>query len=540
MSSFAQYGPGTEELPVNTARGNLRRNATNDGWEQKTPENLLADAAASIAVNGQKITGIGTPSAGSSDAATTSYADSVGVSSVNRAAYVLITETQTTGTSQPLSLADSLFTGYVPGGSIAGAGVLGVVSVSFASVGAETGTGSGQGGLGSSPPDPNQPYNRTDFPGSHEVECQFLKPDGSAVLVQDILSAPPVGQGGQEVEAYLSYRSDLGANLKWRFWFYYRRTSDAAHVSFTPDISLSSARIYAPIVSTLAAEPVGSGLGKVSGTPAATGVIAGTTSDIQQVGTAAAAGASGRFADAQHVHAHGNQTVGTLHAAVIASGTSGFMTGSDKAKLDGLPSSAVPTTRNLIAGAGLTGGGDLSADRTFNAVANADGSIVVNADDIQVGILATDAQHGARGGGTQHAVATQSVNGFMVSTDKAKLDNIAGDVFNITTTTTNATPFDITAYTPPDGKEVTVTVDISARKSDGTAGASYKLFGGFRRSGGTTTQIGNTKVVAFVRDSGFGVDTTFSVSGSTINVNVTGLTSTTIDWRAMGQVVIAP
>lgn len=45
------------------------------------------------------------------------------------------------------------------------------------------------------------------------------------------------------------------------------------------------------------------------------------------------------------------------------------------------------STISLTAGAGMTGGGDLSANRTFNVVANADGTIVVNADDIQVGTL---------------------------------------------------------------------------------------------------------------------------------------------------------
>ncbi len=84
----------------------------------------------------------------------------------------------------------------------------------------------------------------------------------------------------------------------------------------------------------------------------------------------------------------------------------------------------VPSTRQVIAGAGLTGGGDLTADRTINAVAHADGSIVVNANDIQVGVLAVDGQHGARGGGTQHAVATPSVAGFMSAADKTKLNDI--------------------------------------------------------------------------------------------------------------------
>lgn len=80
--------------------------------------------------------------------------------------------------------------------------------------------------------------------------------------------------------------------------------------------------------------------------------------------------------------------------------------------------------RELIAGAGLVGGGDLSADRTFDVVANADGSIVVNANDIQIGILATDIQHGNRGGGSLHADATTTVSGFMSGADKTKLDGI--------------------------------------------------------------------------------------------------------------------
>jgi hypothetical protein len=132
----------------------------------------------------------------------------------------------------------------------------------------------------------------------------------------------------------------------------------------------------------------------------------------------------GEITDAQH----GDRAGGTLHDLVTPdpAGVAGFMDPADKAKLDGFPSSVPPTTRQIIAGAGLTGGGDLSADRTLNAAANADGSIVVNADDIQVGVLATDAQHGVRGGGTQHAVATVLLAGFISAADKGKLDSILG------------------------------------------------------------------------------------------------------------------
>jgi collagen type VII alpha len=76
----------------------------------------------------------------------------------------------------------------------------------------------------------------------------------------------------------------------------------------------------------------------------------------------------------------------------------------------------------IDAGAGLVKNGN-----TINVVANIDGSITVNANDIQVGILASDAQHGNRGGGTLHAQVsggTGGVDGFMSASDKGKLDLI--------------------------------------------------------------------------------------------------------------------
>lgn len=76
---------------------------------------------------------------------------------------------------------------------------------------------------------------------------------------------------------------------------------------------------------------------------------------------------------------------------------------------------------SYVAGAGLTE----SPAGTFNVVANADGSIVVAANDVRVGILATDAQHGNRGGGALHANAIAAgAAGFMTGADKTKLDGI--------------------------------------------------------------------------------------------------------------------
>ncbi|KKM16399.1 hypothetical protein LCGC14_1686280, partial [marine sediment metagenome] len=100
----------------------------------------------------------------------------------------------------------------------------------------------------------------------------------------------------------------------------------------------------------------------------------------------------------------------------------------DGTKLDGVESGAT-ADQTITAGAGLTGGG--AGDVALDVVANADGSIVVNANDVQVGVLATDAQHGVRGGGTQHSVVIAAgAAGFMSSADKTKLDAVVavGDV----------------------------------------------------------------------------------------------------------------
>ena len=83
--------------------------------------------------------------------------------------------------------------------------------------------------------------------------------------------------------------------------------------------------------------------------------------------------------------------------------------------------SAVPSSRLVTAGAGLTGGGSLAADRTID-IAAADGSITVAADSIAVGVI-SDVQHGTRGGGTTHDVATTSTAGFMSAADKTLIDD---------------------------------------------------------------------------------------------------------------------
>lgn len=62
------------------------------------------------------------------------------------------------------------------------------------------------------------------------------------------------------------------------------------------------------------------------------------------IGTANSLGVSSSLARADHVHNHGSQTLPTLHALAISGGNAGFMSGTDKSRLDylyTLPSSNI-------------------------------------------------------------------------------------------------------------------------------------------------------------------------------------------------------
>jgi hypothetical protein len=93
--------------------------------------------------------------------------------------------------------------------------------------------------------------------------------------------------------------------------------------------------------------------------------------------------------------------------------------GSDVVGTDGL-------TFGLIGAGSPRGAGDgLNLNGNDLEVANADGSLTATAGDLKVGILQTDAQHGVRGGGTQHAdVISEGADGFMTGADKKRLDDM--------------------------------------------------------------------------------------------------------------------
>lgn len=238
--------------------------------------------------------------------------------------------------------------------------------------------------------------------------------------------------------------------------------------------------------------------------------------------------AVGVISDAQH----GDRAGGSRHAVATGS-VAGFQSATDKTRQDAL------WARTITAGAGLTGGGDLSANRTLAVGAPVDGSILVNADDIQVGVLATDAQHGNRGGGGLHGVATTSVAGFMSAGDKAKLDGLA--VQNVTAfglvSTSDATPTLLGTVTPADNTTEILDVLVVARRKSGSGAtgdsAIYRRTLCVRRIDGTTSILGSP-VDGGTVESVAGWDVTFTVSSPNVNINAVGAAATLVNWR--GQV----
>jgi len=144
------------------------------------------------------------------------------------------------------------------------------------------------------------------------------------------------------------------------------------------------------------------------------------TTTPQPVGAANAPGSSTALvARVDHVHAHGNQLGGALHADVIAAGAAGFMSGADKTKLNGIASGAdvspaLSSTTPADVGTAAIGGGTTSA----------------RADHVHA--------HGNQLGGALHAdVIAAGASGFVTGADKTKIDNILQPASRVVSATTD-------------------------------------------------------------------------------------------------------
>ena len=309
---------------------------------------------------------------------------------------------------------------------------------------------------------------------------------------------------------------------------------DANQVDFTPDGDIAATDVQAAIVEvrdetdTKLAGKVDTSRQVIAGAGLTGGgdLTADRTLDVVAADGSITVNADsievGEIADAQH----GNRGGGALPADATPS-VAGFMSAADKTKLDTVETNA-KDDQTITAGAGLTGGG--LGDVTLDVAANADGSIVVNANDVQVGVLATDAQHGDRGGGSLHALATSLVAGFLSPADKDKLDGLGvfGQEFqfeqdNAGSTTTSST------Y---QNKLTLVTPSLPL--------GNYILFYSWAMSGSNN----NTRYESRVQRNGADVveafqragqaNSTFLNAGPEVFTGISGVQTFEIDYRKVG------
>ncbi len=96
--------------------------------------------------------------------------------------------------------------------------------------------------------------------------------------------------------------------------------------------------------------------------------------------------------------------------------------------------------------------------------------------------------------------------------------------------TTDATQTTAWTGTPGDGEACRAEVKIIAKKSGGSQAGEYHFKGLFRRSGGTTTQVGSTTDVSAAIEDDAAWAAVFDTSGADFRVRITGVAATTINW----------
>lgn len=225
--------------------------------------------------------------------------------------------------------------------------------------------------------------------------------------------------------------------------------------------------------------------------------------------------------------------------AVTAGGSSGAGSGDSLAKANHTHAAAVGAPVDLDKSAAVIGASGSFADashkhdiKTAAAVdltdsTNAEGSST------QLARATHTHAHGARGGGTLHAVATSGANGFMAAADKSKIDLLP----NRTTSqvngfkTSNATPVVGLTWTPTDNTIETVSLYVAAGNYSGNLGVGYTRIFTTKKKDGVIALVGAVTSPHTVEDAGAATwDIAVAVAAGAVTITVTGAGAADVYW----------
>lgn len=166
-----------------------------------------------------------------------------------------------------------------------------------------------------------------------------------------------------------------------------------------------------------------------------------------QIGTSNNAGAASSFALSDHVHSHGNQTSATLHA-VATTIANGFMSSTDKTKLDTVSGTAATDAQILISNgttynprtvsgdATITNTGAVTVTAVGGSTAAAVNSATVLANNSTASNTASQiVRRDANGNaalGVFHATTTKTANYTITAADDIIFIDTSGGAFNLT------------------------------------------------------------------------------------------------------------
>lgn len=256
----------------------------------------------------------------------------------------------------------------------------------------------------------------------------FLRGDGT-------YAAPPGGGGGGVTDGDKGDITVSGGGTVW--------TIDAGAVTLADMANLAA--------TSLIGNSTGSPATPAALSPATVkGMLAITTADVSGLAAIASSGSAAdlsagilpaaRFDDTSH----GNRGGGTLHAAVIAGGANGFMTGADKTKLDGIATGA----NNYV-----------HPNHTGEVTSTGDGATVITADAVTNAKLANMAANTIKANAT---AATADPADLAVGTNTV-VGRVAGNIVAAQV---------VTAQIAPNAADNTILADMAANTVKARAAAT--------------------------------------------------------------------